>query len=80
MPSNGQATATANSSGSQTPSQLILEEEEPLNIQGSLVSIAYNYVKRKNVFKVTTGNGSEYLFQVRVMLFFFAEAFRSFVP
>ncbi|XP_076815178.1 uncharacterized protein LOC143461228 isoform X2 [Clavelina lepadiformis] len=47
----------------QPPSQLPLEEEEPLNIQGSLVSIAYNYVKRRNVFKVTTCNGSEYLFQ-----------------
>nr|CAB3222844.1 rho GTPase-activating protein 21 [Phallusia mammillata] len=52
-----------NTSGSQPPSQLILEEEEPLNIQGSLVSIAYNYTKRRNVFKVTTGIGSEYLFQ-----------------
>nr|XP_026690538.1 rho GTPase-activating protein 21 isoform X4 [Ciona intestinalis] len=49
--------------GNQPPTHFQLEEEEPLNIQGSLVSIAYNYVKRKNVFKVTTGSGSEYLLQ-----------------
>ena len=46
------------------PSLLHLEEDEPLLIQSSLVSIAYNYQKRKNVFRVTTCNGSEYLFQV----------------
>lgn len=50
------------------PNQLILEEAEPLDIQGSLVGIAYNYLKRKNVFKLTTSNGSEYLFQVRIFI------------
>ena len=51
----------------QPPSTFVLESEQPLDIKGSLVSIAYNYVKRKNVFKVTTSNASEYLFQVLLL-------------
>jgi len=48
-----------------TPTSQLSLEEEPLIIKGCLVSIAYNYVKRKNVFRLTTQNGSEYLLQVR---------------
>ncbi|XP_077969468.1 uncharacterized protein LOC120340602 isoform X2 [Styela clava] len=53
-----------NMQDAQLARQLSLQEEvQPLNIQSSLVGIAYNYLKRRNVFKLTTFNGSEYLFQ-----------------
>ncbi|XP_023932057.1 rho GTPase-activating protein 21 isoform X1 [Lingula anatina] len=39
-------------------------EEQPISIKSSLVDIAYDYTKKKHVFRLTTYNGSEYLFQV----------------
>jgi hypothetical protein len=35
----------------------------PINLKNSTIDIAYDYTKRKNVFKVTTFSNSEYLFQ-----------------
>ncbi|XP_032222404.2 rho GTPase-activating protein 21-B [Nematostella vectensis] len=39
------------------------EESQPISIKSSIVDIAYDYTKRKNVFRMTTYNGSEFLFQ-----------------
>lgn len=35
----------------------------PINLKNSVIDIAYDYTKRKNVFKVVTFSNSEYLFQ-----------------
>ena len=35
----------------------------PINLKSSVISVAYDYTKRKNVFKVSTFSNSEYLFQ-----------------
>ena len=40
-------------------------EEKPLKLAESEVEVASDYTKRKNVFRVKTDGGSEYLFQVR---------------
>ena len=40
-------------------------EEKPLKLVESEVEVANDYTKRKNVFRVKTHGGSEYLFQVR---------------
>ena len=37
--------------------------QQPIFIKGSTVDIAYDYTKKKNVFRLTTPAGSEYLFQ-----------------
>ena len=39
-------------------------EEKPVKLAESDVEIANDYTKRKNVFRVKTDGGSEYLFQV----------------
>nr|DBA22396.1 TPA: hypothetical protein GDO54_013427 [Pyxicephalus adspersus] len=39
------------------------EEEQPVGILGSLVDISYNETKRKHVFRLTTPDFCEYLFQ-----------------
>ena len=38
-------------------------EDGPISIKSSIVDIAYDYTKKKNVFRLTTYNGSEYLCQ-----------------
>ena len=38
-------------------------DEQPISVKSSIVDIAYDYTKKKNVFRLTTYNGSEYLFQ-----------------
>ncbi|XP_069112527.1 rho GTPase-activating protein 23-like isoform X2 [Argopecten irradians] len=38
-------------------------EDQPVSIKSSIVDIAYDYTKKKNVFRLKTFNGSEYLFQ-----------------
>lgn len=40
------------------------QDEKPISIKSCIVDIAYDYRKRENVFKFTTYNGSQYLFQV----------------
>ena len=40
-------------------------EEKPVKLVESEVEVANDYTKRKNVFRVKTDGGSEYLFQVR---------------
>lgn len=35
----------------------------PINLKNSIIDIAYDYTKRKNVFKINTFSNSEYLFQ-----------------
>ena len=40
-------------------------EEKPVKLLESEVEVADDYTKRKNVFRVKTEAGSEYLFQVR---------------
>ena len=42
-------------------------EEKPLKLVESEVEVASDYTKRKNVFRVKTDGGSEYLFQVRTV-------------
>ena len=44
-------------------------EEKPVKLAESEVEVANDYTKRKNVFRVKTELGSEYLFQV-ILLFF----------
>ena len=39
-------------------------EEKPVKLVESEVQVANDYTKRKNVFRVKTDGGSEYLFQV----------------
>jgi len=39
--------------------------QQPLSVKGCMVDIAYDYTKRKNVFRLTTPAGSEYLFQAQ---------------
>ena len=39
-------------------------EEKPVKLAESDVEVANDYTKRKNVFRVKTDGGSEYLFQV----------------
>ena len=39
-------------------------EEKPVKLAESEVEVANDYTKRKNVFRVKTELGSEYLFQV----------------
>ena len=39
-------------------------EEKPVKLAESEVEVANDYTKRKNVFRVKTEQGSEYLFQV----------------
>ena len=38
-------------------------EEQPISIKSCIVDIAYDYTKKKHVFRLTTYNGSEFLFQ-----------------
>ncbi|OWF42359.1 rho GTPase-activating protein 21-like isoform X2 [Mizuhopecten yessoensis] len=38
-------------------------EDQPISIKSAIVDIAYDYTKKKNVFRLKTYNGSEYLFQ-----------------
>lgn len=38
-------------------------DEQPISIKSSIVDIAHDYTKRKNVFRLTTFSGSEFLFQ-----------------
>ncbi len=38
-------------------------DEQPISIKSAIVDIAYDYTKRRNVFRLTTYNGSEYLLQ-----------------
>ena len=40
-------------------------EEKPVKLAESEVEVANDYTKRKNVFRVKTELGSEYLFQVQ---------------
>ena len=40
------------------------DQVQPINIRGSVVDIAHDYVKRKHVFRLALQSGSEYLFQV----------------
>ena len=47
-------------------------EEKPVKLSESEVEVANDYTKRKNVFRMKTEGGSEYLFQVisfRVIFF-----------
>jgi len=37
--------------------------QQPISVKGCMVDIAYDYTKKKNVFRLTTPTGSEYLFQ-----------------
>ncbi|XP_033097696.1 rho GTPase-activating protein 21-like isoform X2 [Anneissia japonica] len=39
-------------------------EEQPISIKSAIVDIAYDYTKKKNVFRLCTYNDSEYLIQV----------------
>ena len=43
-------------------------EEKPVKLVESEVEVANDYTKRKNVFRVKTDAGSEYLFQVFIFL------------
>jgi len=38
-------------------------DEQPISVKSSIVDIAYDYTKKKHVFRLTTYNGSKYLFQ-----------------
>ncbi len=38
-------------------------EEQPISVKSCIVDIAYDYTKKKHVFRLTTYNGSEFLFQ-----------------
>ncbi|KAH3894315.1 hypothetical protein DPMN_018471 [Dreissena polymorpha] len=38
-------------------------EEQPISVKSCIVDIAHSYTKRKNVFRLKTYNGSEYLLQ-----------------
>ena len=42
-------------------------EEKPVKLVESEVEVANDYTKRKNVFRVKTDAGSEYLFQVIIL-------------
>ncbi|WAQ93624.1 RHG21-like protein [Mya arenaria] len=44
-------------------SNLFAYDEQPISIKACIVDIAHSYTKRKNVFRVKTYNGSEYLLQ-----------------
>ncbi|XP_031556486.1 uncharacterized protein LOC116293222 isoform X2 [Actinia tenebrosa] len=39
------------------------DDQQPISIKSSIVDIAHDYTKRKNVFRMTLFNGCEYLFQ-----------------
>lgn len=39
------------------------EEHAPINVKSCMVDIAYDYTKKKNVFRLTTFGGSEFLLQ-----------------
>ena len=39
-------------------------DENHISIMASMVDIAYDYTKKKNVFRLSTSNGSDYLIQV----------------
>ncbi|XP_052258523.1 uncharacterized protein LOC127863158 isoform X3 [Dreissena polymorpha] len=47
--------------GSQT--SVFSYEEQPISVKSCIVDIAHSYTKRKNVFRLKTYNGSEYLLQ-----------------
>ena len=38
-------------------------EEQPISIKSCIIDIAYDYTKKRHVFRLITFNGSEYLFQ-----------------
>ena len=38
-------------------------DEQPISVKAAFVDIAYDYTKKRNVFRLKTYNGSEYLFQ-----------------
>ncbi|KAK3588177.1 hypothetical protein CHS0354_012242 [Potamilus streckersoni] len=42
---------------------IFIYDEQPISIKSSIVDIAHSYTKKKNVFRLKTYNGSEYLFQ-----------------
>ena len=44
-------------------------DEKPVKLAESEVEVANDYTKRKNVFRVKTDGGSEYLFQVSWLIF-----------
>ncbi|XP_052778297.1 uncharacterized protein LOC128215599 isoform X2 [Mya arenaria] len=48
---------------SSSQSNLFAYDEQPISIKACIVDIAHSYTKRKNVFRVKTYNGSEYLLQ-----------------
>ena len=37
---------------------------QPIPIRGSIIEVAHDYLKKKNVFRLITSHGNEYLFQV----------------
>ena len=37
--------------------------QQPISVKGCMVDIAYDYTKKKNVFRLTMPSGSELLFQ-----------------
>jgi len=37
--------------------------QQPISVKGCMVDIAYDYTKKKNVFRLTTTTQSEFLFQ-----------------
>ncbi|KAK3749922.1 hypothetical protein QZH41_017375, partial [Actinostola sp. cb2023] len=39
------------------------DDQQPISIKSSIVDIAHDYTKRKNVYRLTAFNGCEYLFQ-----------------
>ncbi|KXJ28295.1 rho GTPase-activating protein 21 [Exaiptasia diaphana] len=39
------------------------DDQQPISIKSCIIDIAHDYTKRKNVFRLTTFNGWEYLFQ-----------------
>ena len=42
---------------------LTFKGEEPLDLRGANVAVAFDYKKRKNVFRLKLSNGAEYLFE-----------------
>ncbi|XP_045168315.2 rho GTPase-activating protein 21-like isoform X3 [Mercenaria mercenaria] len=49
--------------GSSQQTNIFSYDEQPISIKSCIVDIAHSYTKRKNVFRMKTYNGSEYLLQ-----------------
>ncbi|KAL3831347.1 hypothetical protein ACJMK2_023105 [Sinanodonta woodiana] len=47
----------------ETSGSVFIYDDQPISIKSSIVDIAHSYTKKKNVFRLKTYNGSEYLFQ-----------------